>query len=100
LCSFFFKDLSISVVNASSQNDFQACLLDGLLFKQLLECLTIHDQARLHAVSYPPGTSSGWLKAQPQPSLGVSIFPSRFCYCSQLVAWDPIVASMYLPFHN
>jgi len=45
------EDLPISVSKASSQNDIQACL-DDILFKQLLNCSSIRDQARLRAVSH------------------------------------------------
>jgi len=59
-----FEDLPISVSKASSQNDIRACL-DDLLFKQLLNCSSIRDQACLRAVAHSSGTSSGWLKALP-----------------------------------
>ena len=39
---------------------------------------TICDQACLHALSHSSGTSSGWLKALPQPSLGLAISPHDF----------------------
>jgi len=67
----FFTDPPISVSNASSQNDIQASL-DDLLFKQLLNCSTIRDQACLHAVPHSSGISSGWLKHRlhiPYPEL-------------------------------
>ena len=50
----FFEDLTISLSNASSQNDIQTSL-DDLLFKQLLNSSTIYDQARMHAVLPAPG---------------------------------------------
>ena len=73
----FFEHLPISVSEASSQNDIQASL-DDLLFKQLLHCSNIRDQARLQAVSHPSGTCSGWLKAFPQPSLGLAFTTHDF----------------------
>ena len=36
---------------------------------------TIRDQARLRAVAHSSGVSSGWLKAIPQPTLGLAFSP-------------------------
>jgi len=82
------------VANASSQNDFQACL-DDLLLKELLECLIICDQVRSHAVSHPSGTSSGWLKVLPQPSLGLAFPPHDFIIALRL--WLEIPLFPLLP---
>ena len=74
-CSLaFFEGMSVSVLQNSSQTDLQA-ILDDSLFKQLVSSSTIRDQARLRALSHFSGTSSGWLKALPQPALGLAIMP-------------------------
>jgi len=84
-----FEDLPISVSKATSQNDIQA-FLDDLLFKQLLNCSSIRDQARLRAVSHSSGTSSGWLKALPQPSLGLAFSPHDFIIALRLWLGIPL----------
>ena len=74
----------------SSQTELQA-ILDDSLFKQLVSSSTIRDQARLRALSHSSGTSSGWLKALPQPALGLArlgipLFPSLpLCTCLSVI---------------
>ena len=83
-CSLaFFEGMSVSVLQNSSQTDLQA-ILDDSLFKQLVSSSTIRDQARLHALSHSSGTSSGWLKALPQPALGLAIPPHDFTIALRL----------------
>jgi len=60
----FFEHQSLSLSNDSSQNELKY-MLHNMLFQQLLEHSTIHDQACLRGLSHSSGTSSGWLKALP-----------------------------------
>ena len=98
-CSLaFFEGMSVSVLHNSSQTDLQA-ILDDSLFKQLVSSSTIRDQARLRALSHSSGTSSGWLKALPQPALGLAIPPHDFYYSFTFVAWHsfvPFFTTLYL----
>ena len=52
--------------------------LDNQLFSQIFNTSNIRDQAHLLAVSHSAGTSSGWLKANPQPSLGLALSSHDF----------------------
>ena len=85
----FFEDMSVSVSYDSSQNDLQA-VLDDSLFKQLVSSSTIRDQARLRALSHSSGTSSGWLKALPQPALGLAFSPHNFIIALRLWLGVPL----------
>jgi len=44
----------------------------------MIICLSIRDRAHPNALTHSSGTSSGWLKAIPQPSLGVAIPDPEF----------------------
>jgi len=73
----YVQSLSIMPSNLSSQNDLQA-FLDDQLFATIFNTSTIRDQACLRAVANSSGVSSGWLKAIPQPSLGLAFSPHEF----------------------
>ena len=73
----YFDNLSISITSVSSQCELQASL-DNQLFSQIFNTSNIRDQARLSADSLSSGTSSGWLKAIPQPSLGLALSSHDF----------------------
>ena len=95
-CSLaFFEDMSVSVLHNSSQNDLQA-ILDDSLFKQLVSSSTIHDQARLRALSHSSGTSSGWLNALPQPAFSLAIPPHDFTIALRLWLGIPLFPSLPL----
>ena len=95
-CSLaFFEGMSVSVLQNSSQTDLQA-ILDDSLFKQLVSSSTIRDQARLRALSHSSGTSSGWLKALPQPALGLAIPPHNFTIALRLWLGIPLFPSLPL----
>ena len=95
-CSLtFFEDMSVSVLQNSSQTDLQA-ILDDSLFKQLVSSSTIRDQARLRALSHSSGTSNGWLKALPQPALGLAIPPHDFTIALRLWLGIPLFPSLPL----
>ena len=81
--------MSVSVSHDSSQNNLQA-VLDDSLFKQLVSSSTIRDQARMCALSHSSGTSSGWLKALPQPALGLAISPHDFVIALRLWLGIPL----------
>ena len=85
----------VSVLHNSSQTDLQT-ILDDSLFKQLVSSSTIRDQARLHALSHSSGTSSGWLKALPQPALGLAIPPHDFIIALRLWLGIPLFPSLPL----
>ena len=51
---------------------------------------TIRDQACLCAVAHSSGTSSGWLKAIPQPSLGLAFSPHDFIIALRLWLGVPL----------
>ena len=94
-CSLaFFEGMSVSVLQ-NSQTDLQA-ILDDSLFKQLVSSSTIRDQARLRALSHSSGTSSGWLKALPQPALGLAIPPHDFTIALRLWLGIPLFPSLPL----
>ena len=88
--------MSVSVLQNSSQTDLQA-ILDDSLFKQLVSSSTIRDQARLRTLSHSSGTSSGWLKALPQPALDVAIPPHDFTIALRL--WLGIPLFPFLPLY-
>ena len=93
-CSLaFFED--VSVLHSSSQTDLQA-ILDDSLFKQLVSSSTIRDQARLHALSHSSGTSSSWVKALPQPALGLAFPPHDFTIALRLWLGIPLFPSLPL----
>ena len=95
-CSLaFFEGMSVSVLHNSSQTDLQA-ILDDSLFKQLVSSSTIHDQAHLRALSHSSGTSSGWLKALPQPALDLAIPPHDFTIALHLWLGIPLFPSLPL----
>ena len=79
----YFQSLSILPSNFSSQNDLQASL-DDQLFASIFNTSTIRDQARLRAVAHSSGVSSGWLKAIPQPTLGLAFSPHEFVIAVRL----------------
>jgi len=80
----FFENISSDLsVSTASQNDLQA-LLDSQQYNQLLNSLNIRERARLTALSHSSGTSSGWLKAVPQTSLGLSIPGPEFVVALRL----------------
>ena len=64
--------------------------LDDKLFQQLIQHSTICDQVRLHAVSLSSDTSSDWVKALPQPSLGLAISPRGFMIALRLWLGIPL----------
>ena len=70
----FYSNLSISV---ASQHDLQV-VLDQHQYDKHFASLNIQEQAHLTALSHSSGTSSRWLKAIPQVSLGLSIPDSEF----------------------
>ena len=95
-CSLaFFEGMSVSVLQNSSQTDLQA-ILDDSLFKLLVSSSTIRDQARLRALSHSSGTSSGWIKALPQPALGLAIPPHDFTIALRLWLGIPLFPSLPL----
>ena len=97
-CSLaFFEGMSVSVLHNSSQTDLQA-ILDDSLFKQLVSSSTIRDQESLRALSHSSGTSSGWLKALPQPVLGLAIPPHDFTIALRL--WLGIQFLCSLLYHS
>ena len=74
----FFKKLSSNLsVSSASQNDLLA-ISDVHQYNQLLSSLNIQERPHLTALSHSSGTSSGWLKAVPQISLGLSILSPEF----------------------
>ena len=75
--------------NLSSQNDLQASL-DDQLFASIFNTSTIRDQARLRAVAHSSGVSSGWLKAIPQPTLGLAFSPHEFVIAVRLWLGVPL----------
>ena len=75
--------------NLSSQNDLQASL-DDQLFASIFNTSTIRDQARLRAVAHSSGVSSGWLKAIPQPTLGLAFSPNEFVMAVRLWLGVPL----------
>ena len=57
--------------------------------------MTIRDQARLRAVAHSSvahssGVSSGWLKAIPQPTLGLAFSPHEFVIAVRLWLGVPL----------
>jgi len=64
-------------ISAASQHDLQA-ILDQHQYDHLFNSCSIRDSVHLNALAHSSGTSSGWLKAIPQPSLGVAIPGSEF----------------------
>ena len=86
----YFQSLSILPSNfISSQNDLQASV-DDQLFASIFNTSTIRDQARLRAVAYSSGVSSGWLKAIPQPTLGLAFSPHEFVIAVRLWLGVPL----------
>jgi len=88
-----FPNLPIS---AASQHNLQA-ILDRHQYDHLFNSCSIRDCARLNALPHSSGTSSGWLKAIPQPSLGLVIPGPEFIVglCIWLsVSFSPFV---YMP---
>ena len=85
----YFQSLSILPSNLSSQNDLQASL-DDQLFASIFNTSTIRDQARLRAVAHSSGVSSGWLKAIPQPTLGLAFSPHEFVIAVRLWLGVPL----------
>ena len=63
---------SILFLPTATQRDLQA-VLDQQQYDKLYTSANIRDQARLTALSHSSGSSSGWLKAIPQSSLGLAI---------------------------
>ena len=57
---------------------------------------TIRDQARLRALSHSSGTSSGWLKALPQPALDLAIPPHDCTIALRLWLGIPLFPSLPL----
>ena len=86
---FYFENISISTSSVSSQCELQASL-DNQLFSQIFNTSNIRDQARLRAVSHSSGTSSGWLKAIPQPSLGLALSSHDFVIALRLWLGVPL----------
>ena len=85
----YLKNLSIVSSHLSSQNDLQASL-DVQLFANIFNSSTIQDQAHLRAVAHSSGTSSGWLKAIPQPSLSLAFSPHDFIIALRLWLGVPL----------
>ena len=85
----YFQSLSILSSNLSSQNNLQASL-DDQLFTNILNSSTIRDQVHLHVVAHCSGVSSGWLKAIPQPSLGLALSPHDFVIVVRLWLGAPL----------
>ena len=85
----YFQSLSILPSNLSSQNDLQASL-DDQLFASIFNTSTIRDQACLRAVAHSSGVSSGWLKAIPQPTLGLAFSPHEFVIAVHLWLGVPL----------
>ena len=75
----FSSDLSVSV---ATQHDLQA-VLDQHQYDQLFASSNIREQACLTALSHPSGTSSEWVKAIPQVSLGLSILVTTSQWLNQ-----------------
>ena len=67
--SALFPNIPIS---SASQHNLQA-ILDQRQYDHLFQSRSIRDHARLNALAHSSGTSSGWLKVIPQPSLGLAI---------------------------
>jgi len=59
-------------------------ILDGHQYNQLLSSLNIREHAHLTALSHSSGANSGWLKAVPQISLGLSIPGPEFVVALRL----------------
>ena len=90
----YFQSLSILPSNLSSQNDLQASL-DDQLFASIFNTSTIHDQVRLRAVAHSSGVSSGWLKAIPQPTLGLAFSPHEFVISLSVYGWVFLFSHCY-----
>ena len=80
-----FSNISISTV---SRHEIQATL-DQCQYDHLLNSCSIWDRVHLNALAHSSGTSSGWLKTIPQPSLGLAIPGPEFVVglCLWLGVW-------------
>ena len=94
----YSDNLSISTSSVSSQCELQASL-ENQLFSQIFNTSNIRDQAHLHAVFHSSGTSSGWLKEIPQPSLGLALSSHDFVIAlSHMDGYSafPLVTALYM----
>jgi len=76
------------IYHSKNNNDLQA-LLDDQRFTNIVNSSTIRDQARQRTVAHSSGVSGGWLKAIPQPSLGLSLSLHDFIIAVHVWLGDP-----------